>query len=93
MKQPGATIVDVRESWEFNGYHAEGAINIPLGEVMANIERFRNMEGPILLYCQSGNRSGFAANMLHAQGLENAFNIGGVDQVIEAQSMINHAHV
>lgn len=93
MKQPGATLVDVREPWEYNGGHAEGAINVPLGEVMGNLERFRSMEGPILMYCQSGNRSGFATSMLHSAGIENVFNIGGVDQVLAAQSMIDHSHV
>jgi rhodanese-related sulfurtransferase len=92
MKQPGATLVDVRETFEFQGEHAEGAINIPLGEVMMNLDRFRNMSGPILMYCRSGNRSGFSTSMLQAQGIENVFNIGGLDEVLYAQSMTKPSH-
>jgi phage shock protein E len=77
IQQHNAIIIDVRETWEFQGGHVEGSFNIPLGEVPPRLEEFKNMEGPIVLICASGNRSGMAANWLAAQGVKNVYNGGG----------------
>lgn len=81
MQNPEATVVDVRERWEFSMERAEGSINIPLGEVPSRIAEFRNMSKPLILVCRSGNRSGIAAAMLHAQGIE-AWNGGAWDDIV-----------
>ena len=77
VQKPGAVVVDVREPWEFFLGHVPHSINIPLGSVPAQLQRFREMTGPILLICASGNRSGQAAHFLQSQGLSQAFNAGG----------------
>ncbi|MEZ4985581.1 MAG: rhodanese-like domain-containing protein [Saprospiraceae bacterium] len=81
IKQPGTTIVDVREPFEFVRGHAEGAINIPLGTIPSRLEEFKSMSKPILLYCASGNRSGQATNYLNSCGVPDAFNGGGLNDV------------
>ncbi|MEO6069882.1 MAG: rhodanese-like domain-containing protein [Chitinophagaceae bacterium] len=79
-----ATIVDVRSPDEFNSEHYLGAINIPLEEVSARIDEFKNMAKPIIAYCRSGNRSGMAVKILKQNGIADITNGGGLDDLKEA---------
>ncbi len=74
---PNATIVDVREVWEFNMGHIEGAVNIPLSEVYSRVDDLREMPRPIIVVCASGNRSGQATLLLRELGLQEVYNGGG----------------
>ena len=74
LQQPNAIIIDVREPWEFQSGHVEGSFNIPMGEVPGRVDEFLEMEGPIVLVCASGNRSGMAANFLAARGVQKVYN-------------------
>lgn len=76
INDPQATLVDVRETWEFAGGNVEGSLNIPLGQVFSKVEEFRNMPKPIILFCMSGNRSGMAEAFLKAQGVKEVYNGG-----------------
>jgi phage shock protein E len=76
LQQTQATLIDVREPWELSMHKVEGALNIPLGEVPLKVEEFKNMPKPIVLFCQSGNRSGMAAAILQAKGVTEVFNGG-----------------
>lgn len=78
LNQENKTIIDVRETWEFEEKHFPGAINIPLTNIPLNLSQIRDMPKPILLYCVSGNRSGMAANMLKTAGIADAVNAGGL---------------
>ncbi len=82
------TLIDVREPFEYQMQHAEGAINIPLGQIMAKAGEINKMKKPVLLYCQSGNRSGQAEMVLRQSGVEDAYNIGGVYEVIQLQKSV-----
>ena len=66
---------------EFNMGHVENSINIPLADVYKNVEQFRQMSKPLILICASGNRSGMAAALLSAQGIEEVYNGGGWQDV------------
>jgi phage shock protein E len=68
--------VDVRTPAEFAGGNVAGSINIPLNEVPQRVAEFEEIEGPIILCCLSGGRSGQATGFLQAQGIE-CFNGGG----------------
>ena len=59
------------------------AINIPLGEVPTRVEEFKAMSRPIVVFCRSGNRSGQAAQYLQAQGVDEIFNGGGFQDVLD----------
>lgn len=72
------TLIDVRNSWEFEEGHARGAVNIPLDEIPARISEFKKMEGPVLLYCRSGNRSGMATSILKQNGFTDVYNAGSL---------------
>lgn len=81
IKDATTTIVDVRSPWEFEVDHVPGAKNIPLEEFSAKINEFRSINNPIVLYCRSGNRSGMAVNILKQNGITNAYNGGGLDNL------------
>ncbi|MCP4166901.1 MAG: rhodanese-like domain-containing protein [Chloroflexi bacterium] len=76
LHKNGIKLVDVREAVEFRGGHLPGAINIPLNTIPAHLEDLRGTQ-PLLLVCQTGNRSAIAADWLIQQGLEGVSNIEG----------------
>ena len=76
-----ATLVDVRTSVEYNSEHFPNAINIPLDQVAQRINEFKEMQKPIVAYCRSGNRSGMAVSILKQNGIADAFNGGGLDDL------------
>ncbi len=76
LNKNGAKLVDVREAVEFRGGHLPGAVNIPLNTIPSRLEDLRGTQ-PLLLVCQTGNRSAIAADWLIQQGLEGVSNIEG----------------
>jgi len=65
----GATIVDVRTKAEYAGGHAKGSLNIPLDQLLQNLNRIPK-DKPVITCCASGMRSASAANMLRDHKLE-----------------------
>ena len=71
-------LVDVREQDEWNEGHLPGAVHIPRGNLESRIERAApDRSGSIVLYCQSGNRSVFAAKTLEELGYESVLSLAG----------------
>lgn len=75
VESPGtALIVDVREAHEFTAGHVPGAINIPRGVLEFQIWKQigfpanTEMDRPVILQCQSGNRASLAAQSLAELG-------------------------
>jgi sulfur-carrier protein adenylyltransferase/sulfurtransferase len=61
----GATLVDVRETEEFDAGHIPGAKHVPRGYLEQRIEAAApDRDQPVILYCASGNRSALAARTL-----------------------------
>ena len=57
-----AVVVDVREQHEFDGGHLPGAVHVPRSYLETRIENaVKDKDARVILYCQSGNRSAFAA--------------------------------
>jgi rhodanese-related sulfurtransferase len=76
MQQPDSQLIDVREPEEYRDGHIPGAINVPVGRLSHHLPEL-SKENPVLLYCQSGNRSGIAARMLKKQGFEQVYHLHG----------------
>lgn len=77
------TIIDVRTPEEFTEGHFPNAINIPLDQVAQTIEEFKKMKMPIIAYCRSGKRSGIAVSILKQNGITDADNGGGLNDLIQ----------
>lgn len=78
----GAIIVDVRTPGEFKAGHIKGAINIPVDVIGGQAASLKKKGVPVITCCRSGARSGAAANILSAAGIE-AFNGGPWDSLQE----------
>jgi molybdopterin/thiamine biosynthesis adenylyltransferase/rhodanese-related sulfurtransferase len=63
-----AFVVDVREQHEYDEGRLPGAIHVPRGHLETRIENaVKDKDARVILYCQSGNRSAFAADTLGRQ--------------------------
>ncbi|MDQ0269415.1 rhodanese-like domain-containing protein [Cytobacillus purgationiresistens] len=71
-----AQLIDVREPNEFDAGHILGARNIPLSQMKTRMKELRQ-DKPVYLYCQSGMRSGRAAQFLHRKGYRNLSHLQG----------------
>jgi adenylyltransferase/sulfurtransferase len=73
-------LVDVREPWEHQTAHIEGARLIPLREIPAHVGDIQEA-GAVVLFCHHGMRSLDAANWLRSQGVAGARSMsGGIDR-------------
>lgn len=74
-------IVDVRTPQEYAAGHVDGAINIEYGAIGQQISKAGiSKEDKVLLYCQTGRRSGIALDTLKGLGFSKAENVGGIEQ-------------
>jgi rhodanese-related sulfurtransferase len=62
---PGAPILDVRQSSEWQAGHVPSAVHIELGDLAANSTR---IEGPAVVHCGHGQRAMTAASLLARAG-------------------------
>jgi molybdopterin/thiamine biosynthesis adenylyltransferase/rhodanese-related sulfurtransferase len=71
-------LVDVREPDEWDEGHLPGAIHVARGHLESRIERAApDRAQPIIVYCQSGNRSVFSTKTLEELGYENVVSLAG----------------
>ena len=72
-------LLDVREPWEFQTCHIEGAQLVPMRELPARLAEL-DPESDIVAICHHGSRSLHVAHFLARQGFERVHNLaGGVD--------------
>ena len=72
-------LLDVREPYEWQIGHIEGARHLPLGELRARLGEL-DAQGPIVTYCHHGMRSLQAAELLRAAGFASVRSLaGGID--------------
>ena len=69
-------LVDCREPYEWEAGRIDGAVHIPLNDIMAGAGTDLETAKPVAVICRSGNRSELATMMLQARGFE-AYNVQG----------------
>jgi phage shock protein E len=77
LKTDSATLIDVREPFEFSGKRIKGAVNIPSS---GNVERAAdtlNKELTLFLYCTGGYRSAKVAVSLYDKGFRKLVSLKG----------------
>ena len=74
-------LIDVREKYEWDEAHIEGAILIPQAEFYDGRARAKlSSDRPIVLYCHLGIRSAHALSALKQSGYGQAAHlVGGID--------------
>jgi rhodanese-related sulfurtransferase len=82
LSDPGRekpVLLDVREPWEFQTAHIEGARLVPMNEVPARVNELDPQE-ELVVICHHGGRSMQVAMFLEKQGFARVHNLaGGVD--------------
>lgn len=80
--------IDVRTPDQYQENHVQGAVNIPLKQLSAQIgEVTQDKNDTLHLYCNTGNQSGKAETLLQKMGYKNAVNEGGLKDVAKKQPM------
>ena len=69
-------LVDCREPYEWEAGRIDGAVHIPLNDIMAGAGSELDVAVPVAVICRSGNRSELATMMFQARGYE-ATNVEG----------------
>lgn len=70
-------VVDVRQAEEYAGGFIDGAINVPLRELAANLRALPAMDGDLVLVCESGYRSAVGMAILRMLGYTNVRSLEG----------------
>jgi phage shock protein E len=73
-------LLDVRSPGEFAGGHIDGAISIPVQELVGRMDELGDKSGEIVVYCQSGSRSAMAKRLLESNGFASVHDLGGIRQ-------------
>jgi rhodanese-related sulfurtransferase len=69
-------IVDVREPDEFVAEHVDGAINLPLSDLLKESTNLDDIpkDAEVIVYCNSGRRSDISKSILESNGYTNVTN-------------------
>ena len=69
-------IIDVREPYEYEEGHVEGALNIPPAELLVGAKKLEGIskDTELVLYCKSGSRSNVGIQILKGLGYTNLVN-------------------
>jgi rhodanese-related sulfurtransferase len=79
-------VLDVRTPEEYARGHVEGAVNIPHSELPGRLAELEAARGrTLVVYCESGRRSGIALDALHGAGFERALQLEGDMRAWRAQ--------
>jgi rhodanese-related sulfurtransferase len=74
--RPAPLLLDVREPWEFETCHLDGARLMPMNTVPAQQQEL-DPEQPVVCICHHGARSMQVAAFLERQGFQNVTNLTG----------------
>ena len=80
VQSPETVLVDVRIPSQFSEKTADKAVNIPLAEIENNLDFFRKQKN-IVLFCNSGNQSNQALEILKKNGITNVYNAKTLENV------------
>jgi rhodanese-related sulfurtransferase len=70
-------LLDVREPFEWDAGRIEGAVHIPLQQLLSGQMEGLETGKPVVIYCRTANRSEVAKLMLEARGFEASIMEGG----------------
>lgn len=79
INREDALVVDVRDPGEYGAGHILGAKNVPLSRIDAGGAEIapKRKDKPVIVYCDTGNRSAKAAAALRRQGFARVLSLSG----------------
>jgi len=86
INQDDTVVLDIRLEKEYSQGHILNSVHIPLGALDSRIREIeKHKENPILVSCQTGNRSHQANRVLKKRGFTNLHNLtGGINAWMNA---------
>ncbi len=91
-KKEESLVVDVRSPEEYAKGHVKFAINLPIDTFKDNIAKLDDWKDKsVILYCNSGKKSGEAAKILVENGFKDVTNADGVKQY--EYKLVNYGNV
>lgn len=75
-------LIDIREEYEFRGGSIKSAKNIPMRELLKNVDKYLKKDEEYYIICQSGARSSRVCSGLSRQGYDVINVSGGVGSYI-----------
>lgn len=74
-------LLDVRTVAEYAEKHIPGSVLIPVEDIKSEaIEKLKDKNAAIFVYCRSGNRSATAAQALANMSYTNVYDLGGINK-------------
>lgn len=89
LKAEGRTILDVRTVAEFAGGAIPGSMNIPIDELRERLDEIPS--GPVVVYCQVGQRGHTATVLLREKGMSAVNLDGGYKTWLATENLLQHA--
>jgi phage shock protein E len=82
MSRKNPIIIDVREPEEFAAGHVKGALNLPLSKLSDDSTQLKDIpkSAKVVLYCNTGRRSGLAMDVLNRLGYKDVVNAVSQEQ-------------
>jgi len=74
-------LIDVRTEKEFNNGHIDGAIHHDIMDMMESMYPYLDKNTEISLYCESGNRSMMAKQLMDKAGFKKVTDAGSIDNL------------
>lgn len=74
--RPAPVLLDVREDWEWDIAHIDGARHLPMGRIPGNLASI-DPEQPLVCICHHGVRSRQVALFLEHHGCSSVYNLTG----------------
>ncbi len=71
------TMIDVRSAEDYAAGYIEGAVNMPITAVLADLTLLPAKDAPVVIYCASGHRGALALMALRMMGWTDVRNLGG----------------
>lgn len=78
LNREDALVIDVREAGEWSAGHIPNSRHIAISQLEKQIHEIEKFKGrPLIVNCQSGNRSSSACKTLKKHGFEKVYNLAG----------------
>ena len=78
-----AIVIDVRTGTEYDRGHVPDAFNIPVDRIQLSADRLKESNLPVIVCCNTGERSRIAIKQLKAKGLKQVYNGGNWEDLVK----------